>query len=211
MRKYLLIILCLFMMGIINADAQKRRTKRVVKTQQTIRKTQKQPVDSVVIYAYWDEHGVQTTGVCLRRKGNDYLLTAMMTEDIRISMQEALDFSKRRTKERLDNGWIVDDVRFADSICIWKMPGMEVKVPKAVADKVAEMAAEGYSKPLKGYYTTEEEEMLTGGSWWSMEMQLPGKERVFSGGRNSNGPAWVFNVYDYLFNQKIKNKWKMKR
>ena len=200
MKKSLILLLCLLMMGVGDADAQKRRTKRVVKTQQTVRKKRKQPVDSVVIFAYWDEHGVVTSGVKLRRKGNDYLLTAITVDVIRISLQEGLDFSKRKTAER-----------FADSIRICQMPGMEVKVPKVVADKVTEMAAVGYSKPLKGYYTNEEEERMTGGSWWNMEMQLPGEEKVASGGRNSNGPRWVFDVYDYLYNLKVKNKWKMKR
>ena len=58
MKKSLILLLCLLMMGVVDADAQKRRTKRVVKTQQTVRKKQKQPVDSAVIFAYWDEHGV---------------------------------------------------------------------------------------------------------------------------------------------------------
>ena len=163
MKKSLILLLCLLMMGVVDADAQKRRTKRVVKTQQTVRKKQKQPVDSAVIFAYWDEHGVVTTGVQLRRKGNEYLLTAITVDVIRISLQEGLDFSKRKTN------------------------------------------------PLKGYYTTEDEERMTGGSWWNMEMQFPGKEKVSSGGRNSNGPRWVFDVYDYLYNLKVKNKWKTKR
>ena len=211
MKKSLILLLCLLMMGVVDADAQKRRTKRVVKTQQTVRKKQKQPVDSAVIFAYWDEHGVVTTGVQLRRKGNEYLLTAITVDVIRISLQEGLDFSKRKTAERIANGWLDEEVRFADSIRICQMPGMEVKVPKVVADKVTEMAAVGYSNPLKGYYTTEDEERMTGGSWWNMEMQFPGKEKVSSGGRNSNGPRWVFDVYDYLYNLKVKNKWKTKR
>lgn len=198
-------------MGVADADAQKRKTKRVVKTQQTIRNKQKLPVDSVVIFAYWDEHGMETTGVQLRRKGNQYLLSVALTEVIRITLQEGLDFSRKRTEERIANGWFDDEMRTADSICICKVPGLEMKVSKAVADKVAEMASEGYTKPLERYYTTEEEERLTGGSWWNMEMQLPGKEKVVSGGRNNNGPAWVFKVYDYLFTQKVKNKWKVKR
>ena len=138
------------------------------------------------------------------------LLTAITVDVIRISLQEGLDFSKRKTAERLANGWLEEEVRFADSIRICQMPGMEVKVPKVVADKVAEMAVVGYSNPLKGYYTTEDEERMTGGSWWNMEMQLSGKEKVATGGRNSNGPRWVFDVYDYLYNLKVKNKWKMK-
>lgn len=213
MRKCLFIILCLLVMGTVNADAQKqkRKPKRAVKTLRTVKAKQKQPVDSVVIFAYWTEHGVETSGVQLRRKGNDYLLTAILTENIRISLQQALDYSKRTTQERISNGWLDEEVSFDDSIRISQMPGMEVKVPKKVADKVAEMVAEGYTNPLKRYYTTEEDEYLTGGSWWSMKMQLPGKELVSSGGRNSNGPSWVFDVYDYLFSLKVKNKWKMKR
>ena len=213
MRKCLFIIICLLVMGTVNADAQKqkRKPKRAVKTLRTVKAKQKQPVDSVAIFAYWTEHGVETSGVQLRRKGNDYLLTAILTENIRISLQQALDYSKRTTQERISNGWLDEEVSFDDSIRISQMPGMEVKVPKKVADKVAEMVAEGYSKPLKGYYTTDAEEQMTGGSWWNMVMQLPGKEKVASGGRNSNGPRWVFDVYDYLYSLKVKNKWKMKR
>lgn len=211
MKKSLFLLLCLLMMGVVNADAQKRKTRRPVKTQRTVRKKPKLPVDSVVIFAYWDEHGVVTSGVQLRRKGNDYLLTAVMTDNIRISLQEGIDFSRRETEERMANWGLDNEIRFADSIRINQMPGMEAKVPKAVVDKVVEMAAEGYSKPLKGYYTTEEENKTPGGSWWNMEMQLPGKEKVSSGGRNSNGPGWVFNVYHYLYDLKVKNKWKMKR
>ena len=151
MRKCLFIILCLLVMGTVNADAQtqKRKPKRAVKTLRTVKAKQKQPVDSVVIFAYWTEHGVETSGVQLRRKGNDYLLTAILTENIRISLQQALDYSKRTTQERISNGWLDEEVSFDDSIRISQMPGMEVKVPKKVADKVVEMAAEGYSSPLK--------------------------------------------------------------
>ena len=208
---FLLVLSCMLVLGVADAYAQKKKTRRPVKTRRITPKKQKLPVDSVVIFAYWTEHGVETSGVQLRRKGNDYLLTAILTENIRTSLQQALDYSKRTTQERISNGWLDEEVSFDDSIRISQMPGMEVKVPKTVADKVAEMAAEGYSSPLKKYYTTEEDEYLTGGSWWSMKMQLPGKELVSSGGRNSNGPRWVFDVYDYLYSLKVKNKWKMKR
>ena len=113
MKKLMIMILCLLVVGVVTADAQKRKSYKVKSTQKRVVK-KKVPVDSVVIFSYLEEHGVVTTGVQLRRKGNDYLLTAVETNDIRIDMERAIALSKEITSERLANGYLEMEMARSD-------------------------------------------------------------------------------------------------
>lgn len=154
---------------------------------------------------------METTGVRLRRIGNDYLLTAILTEVIRADMDRLIASSRERTDEMLAYGRFSHEIEMGDAIVISQIPGIEVKVPKSVADKVVQMAEEGGLAEMKSYYITEEDERLVGGSWWSLRMRLPGKEPVSSGGRNGMGPNVVFKIYQNLFHQKVIYKKKTRK
>lgn len=211
MRKLLFMIICLLVMGVATADAQKHRSSKKKKSHKTVRVVSTQPKDTVVIFAFTEEQGMETTGVRLRRIGNDYMLTAILTEVIRADMDRLIASSRERTDEMLSNGRFIHEMERGDSIVISQIPGIEVKVPKSVADKVVQMAEEGGLAEMKSYYTTEEDERLVGGSWWSLRMRLPGKEPVSSGGRNGMGPNVVFKIYQNLFYQKVIYKKKTRK
>lgn len=211
MRKLLFMILCLFVMGITTADAQKHKSSKLKKHNKTVRVVTKQPKDTVVIFEFTDEHGMETTGVRLRRIGNDYLLTAILTDVIRADIDRLIASSRERTDEMMSYGRLSREMERGDSIVISEIPGIEVKVPKSVADKVVRMAEEGGLNEMKSYYTMEEKENVPGGSWWNLQMRLPGKDLVSSGGRNGMGPRAVFNIYETLFFQKVIYKKKTKK
>ena len=205
----MIMILCLLVVGVVTADAQKRKSYKVKSTQKRVVK-KKVPVDSVVIFSYLEEHGVVTTGVQLRRKGNDYLLTAVETNDIRIDMERAIALSKEITSERLANGYLEMEMARGDVIRAAMIPGIETKVDKSVVDQVVSMAEKGnlqeMESEMESYYTRKEFEEISGGSRWKVTMQLPGKSAVSSGGRNNLGPSAVFEIFRFLYEQEVKLK-----
>ena len=205
MKKLMIMILCLLVVGVVTADAQKRKSYKVKSTQKRVVK-KKVPVDSVVIFSYLEEHGVVTTGVQLRRKGNDYLLTAVEINDIRIDMERAIALSKEITSERLANGYLEMEMARGDVIRAAMIPGIETKVDKSVVDQVVSMAEKGNLQEMKSYYTRKEFEEISGGSRWKVTMQLPGKSAVSSGGRNNLGPSAVFEIFRFLYEQEVKLK-----
>ena len=211
MRKLLFMILCLLVLGVATADAQKHKSSKKKKHHRTVKVKTTQPKDTALIFAFTDEHGMETTGVRLRRIGNDYLLTAILTEVIRADMDQLIATSRERTDEMIANGYFEREMELGDSIVISKIPGIELKVPKSVVDKVVRMADEGGLNEMKSYYTTEDGDRMPGGSWWNLQMQLPGKELVSSGGRNDMGPREVFKIYETLFFQKVIYKKKTKK
>ncbi len=189
----MIMILCLLVVGVVTADAQKRKSYKVKSTQKRVVK-KKVPVDSVVIFSYLD------------RKGNEYLLTAVETNDIRIDMERAIALSKEITSERLVNGYLEMEMARGDVIRAAMIPGIETKVDKSVVDQVVSMAEKGNLQEMKSYYTRKEFEEISGGSRWKVTMQLPGKSAVSSGGRNNLGPSAVFEIFRFLYEQEVKLK-----
>lgn len=211
MKKLMIIILCLLVVGVVTADAQKRKSYKAKSTQKRVVKKKKVPVDTLNIFSYLEEHGRETTGVRLRKIGNDYMLTAVRTDDIRIDMDRAIALSKQRTDEMFASGRFDIDIAEGRAFRAQMIPGIETKVDKTVADKVIAMIEEGKLLEMEKYYTTKEEEQLTGGSWWNVTLQLPGKPAVSSGGRNGLGPQEVFDIYNFLFDQEVTYKYKRKK
>ena len=198
MKKLMIMILCLLVVGVVTADAQKRKSYKVKSTQKRVVK-KKVPVDSVVIFSYLEEHGVVTTGVQLRRKGNDYLLTAVETNDIRIDMERAIALSKEITSERLANGYLEMEMARGDVIRAAMIPGIETKVDKSVVDQVVSMAEKGNLQEMESYYTRKEFEEISGGSRWKVTMQLPEKSAVSSGGEVQEKEVVTANTSPFYY------------
>ena len=200
--------MCIVAFGMVSACAQNVKKRKVTRTPRVINKKLTQSVDTLNIFTFLQERGVTETGVQLRQAGNDYLLTSVSAEIMREDFDTVKREAKAKTEKALSEGYLMQELMIGVPIKSNMISGIEVKVPKSVADHVVELAEAGKLQDMKSNYVTKEDAYTTGGSSWTLEMQLPGKEKVLSGGRNHNGPSAVFDIFYYLFELEVDYKQK---